>query len=360
MNLTQLAKELNLSISTVSKALRDSHEISAATKHKVLATAKKLKYEANPFASGLRKQKSKTIAVLIPEIANNFFGLAIAGIESVTQEKGFHVLIYLTHEEMQKEIAITQLLQNGRVDGIMMSIASETVNTRHLEELIQNNIPLVFFDRVVEKLDCPKITTDDYQSGFNATEHLIENGCKKIGYISTSPTLSICQQRKKGYSDALRKHGIRHDDNLVLQCSNDDDKNKSLIRQFLGRDNKPDGIFSSVEKHAITCYEVCDELGLNIPQDIKIISFSNLITSALLNPSLTTITQPAYQMGKAAASILFKLIEKKPIQLHLDKTIFTSELIARNSTKAKVNVKLRASSPKFRNDFRSVPDFGII
>ena len=153
MNLKQLAEELNLSISAVSKALRDSHEISTATKKIVLAKAKELNYQVNPFASSLRKQKSKTIAEVIPEIANNFFALAINGIEAIAQEKGYHVLIYLTHEDIQKEIGITKLLQNGRVDGIMMSLSEQTLNTDHLEELKQKEIPLVFFDRVAENID---------------------------------------------------------------------------------------------------------------------------------------------------------------------------------------------------------------
>ena len=337
MNLIQLAKELNLSISTVSKALRDSHEISISTKKKVLAKAKELKYEANPFASSLRKQKSKTIAIVIPEIANNFFAFAINGIESIAQEKGYHVLIYLTHEEVQKEIAITNLLQNGRVDGMMISISGQTTDTTHLKELKERNIPLVFFDRVAENVDVPKVTTDDYESGLKATEHLLANGCKRIGYISTSATLPICRNRMNGYLDALKRNGIQQDDSLILQCCNDEEVNKVKIREMLLRTNRPDGIFSSVEKEAISCYEVCAELNLNIPGDIKIISFSNLKASSLLNPSMTTITQPAFQIGREAASILFKIIEKKPRNLILDKTVFKSALVERNSTKVKLN-----------------------
>lgn len=332
MNLTKLAKELNLSISTVSKALRDSHEISESTKIKVLKKAKELNYQANPFASNLRKQKSKTIAVVLPEIVNNFFGLAVKGIESVAQEKGYHILIYLTHEEVEKEIAITNLLKNGRVDGIMISISGETTDTSHFKELMEMNIPLVFFDRVAESEEVPKVTTNDYESGVMATEHLIQRGSKRIGYISTSSTLSICKNRMNGYLDALIKNGIEYDENLIVNCGNNDEENTILIRNFLTRENRPDAIFSSVERQAITCYEVCEDLKLKIPEDLKIISFSNLRTASLLNPSLTTITQPAYEIGREATSILFKIIEKKPLSLVFDKTIFKSELVVRNST----------------------------
>lgn len=233
MNLKELAKELNLSISAVSKALRDSHEISIATKMAVLAKAKELNYQVNPFASSLRKQKSKTIAVVLPEIDNLFFALAINGIESIAQEKGYHVLIYLTHEDSQKEISITQLLQNGRVDGIMMSLSSQTYDLKHLQELKDKEIPLVFFDRVADKIDAPKVTTDDYQSGIKATEHLIGKGCDKIAFLSISNNLSISNKRKNGYIDSLLKHQMKIKEEYMLLCSQDDVKNKSIITKML-------------------------------------------------------------------------------------------------------------------------------
>lgn len=335
MNLKQLAKELNLSISSVSKALRDSHEISIATKNAVLAKAKELNYQVNPFASSLRKQKSKTIAVVIPEVANNFFALAINGIESIAQEKGYHVLIYLTHEDMQKEVAITKLLQNGRVDGIMMSLSSETSDITHLLELKEKEIPLVFFDRVAEQIESPKVTTDDYNSGMKATEHLVENGCKRIAFLSMSQNLSISTKRMNGYTEALKKSGIKQESNLIISCNGDDTVNYEVIRKLLTRQKRPDGIFASVEKLAISTYEICKQLKLTIPKDIKIISFSNLQTAALLHPSLTTITQPAYEIGREAASLLFKLVEKKGHNFLLEKTVLKSSLIARNSTKGK-------------------------
>lgn len=347
MNLIQLAKELNLSISTVSKALRDSHEISISTKNKVLAKAKELKYEANPFASSLRKQKSKTIALVIPEIANNFFGLAISGIESIAQEKGYHVLIYLTHEEVEKEIAITNLLKNGRVDGLMISISNQTTDTTHLQELKEKGIPLVFFDRVADNIDVPKITTDDYDSGIKATGHLIEKGCKRIAFISNSATLSIAKNRMNGYLYALKKNDIPRDESLIIYCSNDEEANKLLIRDLLQRKDRPDAIFSSVEKQAISCYEICEELRINIPAELKVISFSNLKTASLLNPSMTTITQPAYEIGREATSILFKIIEKKPLNLILDQTIFKSTLSERNSTKGRADAEFISLSNSY-------------
>ena len=334
MNLKQLAKELNLSISAVSKALRDSHEISAATKAAVLAKAKELNYQVNPFASSLRKQKSKTIAVVIPQIENIFFALAIKGIESVAQEKEYHVLIYLTHEDAQKEISTTQLLQNGRVDGIMMSLSSQTTDFSHIQQFKEKELPIVLFDRVVEHIKVPRVTTDDYDSGVNATEHLIESGCKNIAFLSISNTLSISNKRQMGYTDALKKHHLKGGSNLIIQCGQEDENNKLLIKKMLKKQNRPDGIFASVEKLALQCYEVCDELKLNIPNDVKIISFSNLHTAALLKPSLTTITQPAYEIGREAATLLFKMIEKRGNSIIPEKTVIKSSLVKRGSTKA--------------------------
>jgi LacI family transcriptional regulator len=333
MNLKQLAEELNLSISTVSKALRDSHEISVTTKNAVLAKARELNYQVNPFASSLRKQKSKTIAVIIPEVVNDFFGPVISGIESIAQEKGYHVLIYLTHEDMQKEVSIIKLLQNGRVDGIMMSLSEKTLDTTHLEELKVKEIPLVFFDRIAEQIDSPKITTDNYGGGILATEHLIQNGCRRIAFLSISKNLSISSGRMNGYLEALKKNKIKQDNNLILQCAGSDAHNKVLIRKLLKRKNRPEGIFASVETLAISAYEVCAELKLRIPEDVKIIAFSNSYAAALFNPSLTAIAQPAYEMGREAASILFKMVEKKGHHFLKERTVINSVLVARNSTK---------------------------
>lgn len=332
VNLKRLAKELNLSVSTVSRALQDSYEISEATKKKVFALAKKLNYQPNPYASSLRKQKSKTIAVVIPEVANNFFSLAINGIEAIAQEKGYHVLIYLTHESYQRELSIAKHLQSGRVDGILMSLASETSDTTHIKDLYGKGVPFVFFDRVCDSIETPRITTDDYESGYNATQHLIDNGARRIAYLSLSKNLSISNRRMEGYMDALKKSGIQADDKLVVPCGNDSELNYNLIRDILTLDNRPDGVFAAVEKLAITTYHVCEELNIKIPGDVKVISFSNLETASLLSPSLTTITQPAYDIGNKAAEVLFKILEKKRVNVQNERIVLKSSLIKRKST----------------------------
>lgn len=332
VNLKRLAQELNLSIATISRALQDSHEVSAETKEKVWALAKQLNYVPNPYASSLRRQKSKTIGVVIPEIANNFFTLAINGIEEIAQTKGYHVLIYLTHDKLQKEISIIQHLQNGRVDGILLSVSGETDSCEHIE-LSNKKIPIVFFDRVCEEIiDTARVTTDDYESGFKATEHLIESGCKKIAYLHVSKNLSIGKKRMEGYLKALQKYNIDHNEDFVIYGSNNDDDNYNKVKDLLSKKNRPDGIFASVENLAITTYYVCNDLGLAIPEQVKVISFSNLATAPLLCPSLTTITQPAFNIGKEAASILLQKLKKNSYASN-DNIVLTSTLIVRNSTK---------------------------
>lgn len=331
-NLKMLAKQLNLSISTVSKALRDSHEIGEPTKKKVIALAKKLNYQPNPHASSLRKQKSKTIAVVIPEIANNFFSLAINGIESIAQERDYHVLIYLTHEDYEKEVNIIKHLQGGRVGGLIMSLSLATKNFDHLHELSQHNIPIVFFDRICHEIETAKVTTDDFQGGLAATEHLIINNCKNIAFASISNTLSIDNKRMNGYLEAMNKHNIKPGQTSFIKCTNNDNNNYNKIKKILSGKKPPDAIFASVEKLAITIYEVCNELKINIPEQLKVICFSNLSTAHLMKPSLSAIRQPAYEMGKEAASILFKHLDKNRTFIPNDHIVIKSELVARGST----------------------------
>lgn len=333
INLKRLSEELGLSISSVSKALRDSYEISPETKKRVLAMAEKLNYQPNPFASSLRRKKSATIAVVIPEIANNFFALAIDGIQMIAQQKGYHVLTYLTHENFTNEESTIRHLQGGRVDGVLISLCRDTASTKHLTALQETGVPLVFFDRVPENMNSPTVTTDDYDSGFKATEHLIKAGSKKIACLSLSSLLSITHKRMQGYQDALKKHKIKEDPKLIIECTNDNSNNLEVIKKLLSKKDRPDGIFATVEKLAISTYYVCNDIKLKIPQQLKIISFSNLRTASLLAPSLTTITQPAFEIGKESASMLFRMIEKKTFGNRIDKLVLKSSLIERNSSK---------------------------
>ncbi len=332
VTIKDIAKELKLSVATISKALRDSYEISLETKQRVLEYAKKINYTPNPYASSLRKRGSKTIAVVLPEVADSFFSLAINGIESVAKDKGYHVLIYLTHESFEREEAILNEFKSGRVDGILMSVSGETSQSDHVKEVIAGGMPVVFFDRVCEDVDTAKIVTDDFESSHKATCHLIEAGCKKIVYLASSSTLSINNKRMEGYKKALADNGIKSNAADIVSCYSNTEGNYKIVSSLLKKKNKPDGIIASVEKLTTPIFLACKEIRLTIPDKIKVISFTNLQAALILNPTLTTVTQPAFEMGKTAAATLFKALEKKNFNLSKESMVIPSMLIVRDST----------------------------
>ena len=331
INIKILAKELKISTSTVSRAFNGSVDINKDTKERILAFAKEHNFLPNHYASNLRDKKSKTLAVIVPEIVNDFFAQAINGIEEVARKKGFYILLYRTDDVFEKEVSFVNYLNNGKADGIIMSVSGEANDHNYLRKLEQKNIPVVFFDRVYEDIDVSKVTTNDYDSSFAATEHLIETGCRKIAYLVVNKSISIGKVRMQGYIDALQKHGVPFDDELIIDCSQDEKINYSIIKNVL-EEVKPDGIFSSVERLAFATYYVCNDLNISIPNDLKIISFSSLTIAPLLCPPLSTITQPAYEMGIKAATLLFDELEKKnPVPLKKEH-VLKSKLFIRKSS----------------------------
>ncbi|WP_160716183.1 LacI family DNA-binding transcriptional regulator [Chitinophaga solisilvae] len=332
VNIKALAQELNLSSSTVSKALRDSYEISAATKQRVLEMAARLQYTPNAYASSLRGKKSKNIAVIIPEVADSFFSLAINGIEAAVKAKGYHVLIYLTHESFAAESAIMKEFYSGRVDGVLMSVSRETTDGQHIRQLMAQDIPVVFFDRALEELPVAKVLTDDYHSGYTAARHLIQNGCRRIAFLGMSETLSISHHRRAGYQHALQEYGLAATRKNMISCTADPAVNYKLVKKLLQQATPPDGIVASMEKLTTTVYQVCQALQLRMPADVKLVCFSNLEIATILQPSLTTITQPAFEMGKTAAELLLRQLEKKPVR-QAEAVVIPSELVIRDSTK---------------------------
>lgn len=332
VNLKELAKSLGVSVSTVSKALRDSHEIGEETKKKILLKADEMGYSANPYAGHLRHHKSRTIAIVVPELTNNFFIQTISGAEAAARAQDYHVLCYITHEDFAQEERILKHLQNGRVDGVLMALSATTRSYDHISELINQGIPVVFFDRVCHEIETAKVTTDDFASGFKATEHLILNGCRDIVYLSLSENLSIDHKRKQGYLEALHKYDIPVNEERIVKCSGDERNYSKKIRQLLKTDKLPDGIFASVEKLALSCYMICKELDIAIPKTVKIIGFSNLPTAPLLHPPLTTISQPAYEIGNQAATILLNNLQRKRTLIANENIIIKSALMVREST----------------------------
>ena len=229
INIKELAEALGLSTSTISRAFRGNKEIKEATKSRILAKAKELNYQPNHYASNLREQRSKTIAVIVPELANNYFSQVINGIERVARKNDYHILIYVTDDEYEKEVNFIRHLHNGRADGIIMSVSGEANDHTYLNTFGNKRLPLVFFDRVYEDIETARVISDDYESSFNATVHLIEQGCTKIAYLVINKNLSIGKTRMQGYKDALANYNIPFNEVLVIDCSN----NVSVFRFVL-------------------------------------------------------------------------------------------------------------------------------
>ncbi|MBL4676711.1 MAG: LacI family DNA-binding transcriptional regulator [Mucilaginibacter sp.] len=326
-----LAEKLNLSTATISKALSDSHEISVGTKQRVLQLARELNYTPNVYAGSLRRHKSKTIAVVIPEIADSFFSLALNGIEEVALANSYHTLIYLTHEKLEREKAILKELAGGRVDGALVSVTAETDSVEHLYEF-NSQLPLVFFDRVCPEIDTAQITTNDFESGYLATKHLIDAGCRKIALLSISNKLNIISERVRGFKKAIVDHNLNDAGSCVVECDENPDRNHQLISELMQRVDRPDGIVATVEKLTTEIYLVCHDLGLTMPNAVKVVCFSNQPSATIFNPSLTTINQPAFEMGKAVALALIKFLKNSSISLPDESIEIPSKLIVRRSS----------------------------
>lgn len=336
ISLKELAAELKLAPSTVSRALNDSYEISEATKKKVISMAEKLNYQPNPFARSLRENKSKTIAVIIPERINNFFAQVMDGIEEIAHEHGYHLLVYSTHEDVEKEKKIVSLLQNKRADAIVMSVSSQTSDVSHLEKLYQRDLPIIFFDRVCSEIPTTKFITNDYESAYEGTKHLIQQGCQKIAFLMLAKELSITKERYRGYLDALKEAGMQPEPTFSLHCCRSDEENVELITELLKSENRPDGILSSVEKLALATYHAVKKTKMSIPDDLKIITFSNMSSAGLLSPSLSTITQPAFTIGQECARLLIKKLTKpRHNELKDQVIVIPSKLTIRESTMAR-------------------------
>ncbi len=330
-NIKDLAKAMGLSTSTISRAFRDNSDINPETKEKILEKAKELGYQPNIFASSLRDKAARTIAIVLPELANNFFSQAVKGIEQITRAHNYHTLVYVTDSIYEKEVSILTELQNGRVDGIIMSATGEGKGSTHITNLTKMSIPVVFFDRVYEDLDAPKVITNDYASSYQTTKDLLERKCKKIAFLVIDSDRSIGQIRTKGYRDAMKDAGFGKDEISVLECDNDREISYDIIRNFI-LENKPDAIITAVERLAIVTYRVCLNEKINIPNQLKVIGFSSLEIADLLNPAFSTITQPAFEMGKKAAQQMFVSLKSAKGNPVSEPIVLDSSIIHRKST----------------------------
>lgn len=328
-----IAKELGVATSTVSKALKDSHEISTETKERIQAYANYYNYKPNSLALQLRNQKTKVIGVILPKIVHHFFSTVIMGIEEGANEKGYHIMVCFSNESYKKEVETLKVLSNGSVDGLIVSIANETLKNKdfdHFKELVSEEIPLVLFDRVVDEIQCDKVVVDDVGAGYKATKHLLENGRKKIALITTPNHVNVGALRRQGYEKALIEAYIKSNENLIVEVDENKDIKLQIAKIF---EEGIDGVFAVNEIYAANAMRVAKEKGLNVPNDISIIGFTDGLISEYSSPSITTIAQHGFTMGKQAVELLIERIEKESEVYKPRKIVISSDLKLRESTK---------------------------
>ena len=327
-----IAKKLKISASTVSRALNDHPDIKKETKDLVKNTAKKLNYFPNPIARSLKNKRSNVIGVIVPEIKHDFFSSAISGIEEVAYHSGYIILVCQSNESYEREVVNTNALMQQRVAGLIVSISQNTRNGNHFKSLINMGIPLVFFDRACGDISANKVVIDDTKSAFNAVTYLIEKGRKKIAHFSGPKVLKICEQRLKGYKNALRKANINIDSKLIRFGGLHEIDGYNAMDSLIKENIIPDSVFAVNDPVAIGAFQRIKEAGLKIPADIAIVGFSNNKITSLVEPSITTVDQPSFEMGKKSAEILIEMIENEAIRKHKKTITLETELIVRNST----------------------------
>jgi LacI family transcriptional regulator len=337
-----IAKELDVSVSTVSKALRDSKEIGEETKRKVKAFAKLYNYRPNNIALSLKNKKTKTLGVIIPEIVHHFFTTVISGIEHYANDKGYNVIVGLSNESFKKEVINLEMLANGSIDGFIISVAKETLSFKdfhHLSETIDQGIPIVMFDRVIDDIECDKVIVDDVKTSAKAVQKLIDGGCKNIGIISTKDYVSVGRLRTEGYKNALKANHIEIQKSRILKIDdkfNSDDNIEFLEEQIYTyfEENEVDGLFAVNELYAITAMKVARQKGLTIPDDLQVIGFTDGVLSKHAFPPLTTISQHGFEMGEESAKLLIDRLENPNEDEEPFKTIVVkTDIIDRETTK---------------------------
>lgn len=339
ITLKDIAAHFKVSISTVSKALNDSHEISGATKKKITAYAKKHHYRPNLNAVNLRKEQTATIGVIIPNILNYFFAQVFSGIENVANKKGYNIISCISNESVDKEIAITKMLKDGLVSGLLVSLSEETEKLKKIDHFKTFNdigVPIVMFDRVTEAIDCDKIVIDDMMGAYNATSHFIKSGCKRIAVASILDYLEIGRLRIAGYKKCLRDNNIEIDERLIIR-NFDKSFFDTEIKSMLSN-QKVDAILGLEEFTAVTAMTIAKSMGFRIPQDISIIGFTNGMLPKYVTPTITSISQHGKFIGEKATEMLIDRIEEDSdiLQPFQTQTIKTS-MILRDSTKSLVD-----------------------
>jgi len=334
ITLKQIAGELGYSVSTVSKAIRNSKEISRDTKDRIQAFARHYNYRPNNIAVSLKNQRTRNIGVIIPEIVHHFFTTVIEGIDSIAHALGYNVIVCLSGESFEKEVVNMQMLANGSIDGFIISLSKETQEKKdfhHLQEVMEQGMPLVMFDRVVDEISCDKAIVDDALSAHVAVSYLLSTGCRRIALITTLDSLSVGRLRTEGYCKALEENGISLEDALILRIEDNTTSEERISRLF--ETQTFDGVFAVNEFFAVTAMKEARKRGLRIPEDVSFVGFTDGILSRTATPTLTTVAQHGMEMGEAAARMLIDRLESSEETNSFYTQIIQTSLIERESTK---------------------------
>ncbi|MBL0745456.1 LacI family DNA-binding transcriptional regulator [Chryseolinea lacunae] len=329
-----IAIKLNISISTVSRALRGAPDVNQETKKAVLEMAEKLNYEPNRVAQSLRIKRTNTLGIIVPEISLHFFSSAISGMQEEAAQHGYSIMICQSLESFETEKQNVHMLAANRVDGLLISMSSETKDVAHIQSLINKNIPVVLFDRVSDALPVAKVVVDDHDGAFKATEHLIQTGCRRIAYIGGPLTFYISNQRKRGYLDALLHHNIIPDEQLIVHCHELHTEPLEQVKRLLSlpKTQQPDALFCLNDPIAVPVLQLLKEKNIRVPEEISVVGFTNEPVSAFIEPSLTTVSQPSHEMGKKAIELFLEQSHDLDNFTPVTATMKTT-LLVRNSTR---------------------------
>lgn len=330
-----IAKKLNITASTVSRALNDHPRISTETKKAVQRTAQKLNYQPNNIAAALRNGKSNIIGIVVPTVDRTFFSAVVRGIEEIANKSRYHVIICQTYDNYDKEVSTIDALLNARVDGIIASFSKETTNFEHYLKVKERDMPLILFDRSNDNLEVSHIVIDDYLGAFKATEHLIQQGCKRIGHFTNTRKISIYKERLRGYRDALIHHNFPIDEKLIIESNLQLEDGRNSMKQLLRMSAPPDGIFSASAHGAMGALQVLKENGIKVPDDVALVGFSNEPFTMFTEPPLTVVDQHSISMGNAAAEIFLEEMDAKGKKFIPQKIVLKPELIIRQSSMRK-------------------------
>ncbi len=336
ITIKDIAAKFDVSISTVSKALNDSYEISDKTKEKIQKYAKKKKYKPNFNALSLKNRRTKTIGIVIPNMLNYFFAQVFNGVEKTANENGYKIITCISNESYNKEVETMEMLSNGSIDGFIVSMSKETGlknSFEHFETLIEEGTPIVMFDRVAKSVVCDKVIADDFEAAIKTVKHLKNTGCKNIAFISTISDLIVGKDRHKGYVKGLENEGITFNENIVLNIQENDYKKYEELITPLFDNNKIDSVIATSEQSAIAAMKIAQSKGFKIPENFSVIGFANGLLSRHSSPKLTTVSQHGELMGSTAAQILIDKLEKKEGTETAITKVIQTDLVERNSTK---------------------------